>query len=124
MIQFTLFKMPLTKKQVWDSISCSTIPDGKIRQPLVIDGRQCVVTGGRGGNKYHACELLLPSEFRGKPTTYLKKVCGRDHAERARNDPNGFYYGIQVSWRGQTYILGKEIEVEHDDDSQGKQVSL
>jgi hypothetical protein len=43
--------------------------------------------------------------FTGSPTTYHDKTGTTEAAEAARNDPNGFYHGMKVTFASAAYIL-------------------
>src|SRR6516225_4445999 len=81
--------------------------EGKIRQPFTFNGKLWVNTGGclGPGNEYWKAYVLVEERFyTGTMLTYSLKV-GSDGGERARNDPNGFYHGVAVKWKGKTMVL-------------------
>jgi hypothetical protein len=78
------------------------------RQPLrgtfPWQGSGWVCTGlyHAGGLSAEAYRLVDPRAFDGKPLSYSEKVLDGD---AARADPNGFYHGMTVTHRGQTFAL-------------------
>jgi hypothetical protein len=102
-----------TLREVEASYSADRINSGKVRQPFMYQGRPHVYGGGMMCNKRHemeAIELVPIEQFKGEPTTYDKKLSvpgGKYLGDYARNDPNGFYYGMTVKHGGQTYVCGK-----------------
>lgn len=88
------------------SHSAAVIADriSKVRKPFLHEGVAYVNTGGGGSGSIEAYRLLPEAEFKGKPTSYAEKT-GGDGAEKARNDPNGFYHGMLVQSRKQPHVL-------------------
>lgn len=109
------------------SSSCSLIPEGRVRSPFEWNGHLMVATGGmfrKDHAEYTAYRLVVLRLFDGEPTTYMKKG-EKDHWESARNDPNGFYHGMVVKWRGEEYALvGPEIRFVGDPNQPGPMEQL
>lgn len=101
--------------------SADKIGEGKpIRKPFSYRGALFVSTGGRGeGHRTHyydAMRLVQLPEFEGEPTTYADKI-HHDGGEMARNDPMGFYHGMQVTSGSQAFVMvGPEIRFVPDDE--------
>jgi hypothetical protein len=98
---------------VSESYSADRIAEGQpIREPFVWGGNLwvCVSISGKGltisGKHEMKCYRLLPPEmFRGEPTTYGARSNREEDAEAAKNDPQGFYNGVAVSFKGKRYIM-------------------
>lgn len=88
------------------SYSADNIAYGaSIRPPFHWQGMLMVNTGTAldYGTGNRAAYRLIPSQqFEAKPCTYRERVLQGD---TARCDPNGFYHGMMVHWRGQIMIL-------------------
>ena len=87
------------------SHSAATIPEGKVRKPFKHEGIEYVAVGGVGTGKDGMYEMeaygIIPAEeFEGKWYRY-------DDAdfEVLRNQPEGFYHGLQVYYRRKQYAL-------------------
>lgn len=82
---------------------------GRIRAPFSFRD-QLWICVGRSSDEAR-CYLLVPlASFEGKPTTYKAKTATPESCEEARNDPNGFYHGMSVTWRRKTFVLsGPEV---------------
>ena len=92
---------------VHSSYSADLIPSGKIRHPFRFDGNLSVTVSMsryEGVESAEAYKLIPENLFRGPPTTYSEKVA-IDGGEAARNDPNGFYNGVRVSFKSAASIL-------------------
>jgi hypothetical protein len=65
-----------------------------------------VSLSGQGGIEQAEAYSLLPLKvFRGAPTTYAQKAARAEDAEAARNDPKGFYHGMQVTCGSEAFVL-------------------
>jgi hypothetical protein len=100
-----------THAEVEDSYSGDRIMDGKVRKPFLYQGQPHIYTGGCYSPAYashtHECEvveLIALEKFTGKVTSYHEKTA--DGGEKARSDPNGFYYGMRVK-HGRDYVIGR-----------------
>jgi transcriptional regulator with XRE-family HTH domain len=88
-----------------ESYSASTIAiSGTIRKPVQVDADDipyvCVASSGR---KKCQCYALCKSEdFDGECVTYATRA---KDGENSRNDPDGFYHSIKVSYKKQAYVL-------------------
>jgi hypothetical protein len=94
---------------IYGSYSGDTICDSsKIRAPFAWQDCLWVCvgleTGGGEAVKAKAYRLIPRRFFDEPPTTYRQKT-DRDHGDGARRDPKGFYHGMTVSERGETYVL-------------------
>ena len=78
--------------------------DQPVRRPFAWRGGLWIAASfeGIGGNTAEVYRLVDPGAFEGKPTTYREKT---RNAEAARNDPLGFYHGMAVKCRGETFVL-------------------
>jgi hypothetical protein len=90
------------------SYSADTIAThNRVRRLFKWHGQLMVNVGmsGRGGVEQAEAYRLTPKEhFAGMPTTYQEKV-NQDGGEAARNDPNGFYDRIIVTYKKQSLVL-------------------
>jgi len=77
---------------------------GRIRRPFRLDGRLWTNVGNFPDNIVKAYRLVVPSLFKGKPTTYDERLV-IDGGEVARRDPMGASHGIRVKFRGKAYVL-------------------
>jgi hypothetical protein len=65
-----------------------------------------VSLSGRGGiEQAEAYSLVPPKAFSGRPTTYTQRTAQAGDAEAARNDPKGFYHGMQVTCGRDAFLL-------------------
>lgn len=95
------------------SYSADLIADtgSRIRRPFEFSGDLwvCISIAGRnitgsGEQEFGAFKVIPIAKFTGTPTTYNEKI-SVDGGEAARNDPNGFYDRIRVSWKGQDFVM-------------------
>jgi hypothetical protein len=88
------------------SYSADRISEGRpIRRPFEWQGALWVCVGSasqHGVGSLRAYQLIPLERFTGAPTTYAEKTMD---CEAARNDPNGFYHGMQVKHGGKTWVL-------------------
>jgi hypothetical protein len=88
------------------SYSADRIAEARpIRRPFTWQGSLWVCVGSafrQGVNSLSAYRLTPVERFSGTPTTYSEKTID---GEAARNDPNGFYHGMQVTHAGKTWVL-------------------
>ncbi len=99
------------------SYSGDRIPEGKIREPFHFLGKKYIsVRGFSKGEEYQEEEcyqVVERKDFHGLERTY-KLPPGRGHEEyyeSLRQDPNGFYHGMVVAFRGKEYVLnGPELK--------------
>lgn len=76
-----------------------------IRKPFTWEGRLWVTAGMGGRGRLGSAEayrLVSPRAFNEPATTYKEKT---QDCEAARNDPKGFYHGMQVRHKGETLII-------------------
>jgi len=81
---------------------------GKIRKAFRWQAQLMVTVSlsGRGGIEQAEAYQLIPLKvFSGTPMSYAEKIGTAENAEAARNDPNGFYHGMQVKQGQETFIL-------------------
>lgn len=84
--------------------------EGRVRSPFRLQGGLWAGTGiGKGA--FTAYRLLPLEAFEGEATTYAEKVHA-DGGEAARNDPSGFYHGMQIRWSKASFVLsGPPVEI-------------
>lgn len=78
----------------------------RIRKPFTFMGRDFVAVSFRYGDEEQATAYaLLPRRaFNGAATRYADKTA-RDHGDKARADPQGFYNGMTVRRGKDAYVL-------------------
>ena len=76
---------------------------GRVRRPFSLNSAFWIATSV--GPYCVTAYRLTPAEaFDGAATTYPEKTAS-DGGESARNDPNGFYHGMKVTFRGNAFVL-------------------
>lgn len=95
---------------IHESYSADRIGERKpIREPFTWNGsRWCCV--GMCADECEAYQLTPVALFKGVRMTYAERsnlrMEGREYdGDGARYDPNGFYHGIEVKYKGQAFIL-------------------
>ena len=88
------------------SYSADKIAYGQpVSKPFEWRGKFWVSVGnaiGRGRENATAYRLASPVQYDGMPLSYGEKTAD---GEAARNDPNGFYHGMLVKWKGKPMVL-------------------
>lgn len=88
------------------SYSADTIVmEGRVRKPFKWLERLFIGVSFGPGPECKAYALVPASVFKGEVTTYQQKTGTEEAAERARQDPNGFYHGMAVKSGKETLIL-------------------
>jgi hypothetical protein len=85
---------------------------GRVRKPFEWNSALCVCTSISGsgltesGMQEHEAYRIVPAQmFTGTIRTYGEKTARADDAEAARNDPNGFYYGMTITHGKESFVL-------------------
>jgi hypothetical protein len=85
---------------------------GRVRKPFVWKGSLYVCTGIRGAvlseshrQEFEAYRIVPLAAFTGGTTTYSGKTGTADAAEKARNDPTGFYHGMTINYGSRAFVL-------------------
>lgn len=97
---------------VYASYSADRISEGKpVRTPFEWSGNFWVTVSicgkgltNSGEQEFQAYRIIPPAMFNGVATTYAKKAAV-DRGEAARNDPLGFYEGMQIVCGGKAFIM-------------------
>lgn len=91
------------------SYSADTIATaGRVRRAFRWQAQLMVtvsLSGRRGVEQAEAYSLVPIKVFGGAPTTYAQKTARAEDAEAARNDPKGFYHGMQVTCGREAFVL-------------------
>jgi ParB/RepB/Spo0J family partition protein len=109
----TIVDKSFLEEKVKPSCSADTIAEkgSKVRNPFLHDGKRWICTGS-AAQSYDCYQLVKPEEWPGETRSYSVPQ-GREHDEyyeSLRNDPNGFYHGMLVTWgKSQCVLVGPEI---------------
>jgi hypothetical protein len=85
---------------------------GRVRKPFKWHGGLWVCTSISGsgltesGTQEHEAYRIVPARmFTGTMKDYREKTARAEDAEVARNDPNGFYHGMTITYGGESFAL-------------------
>lgn len=90
-----------------DTIGAQSISEDRIKKPVVLGGRQFIVSG-YGMDRYSFVEVIPADAYEGETTTYSETTSVTGQLAQKG------YEGIRVKYRGKDFVLGKSWDLKQD----------